>query len=201
MNIYSPSTRYNNGTASSNFIETEIYSVKISLQRLWPPNSGFLRTTAVIRVSSNVILSLPVSLLIVWFCISALQSNYNFLILVSNLHHPTHLWWRRRGRGCIAPTLSRSRHQMGWVVSVTTRSRFTPGTHCTGGWVSPTAGVDTEVRGKISCLWRGWNLDRPVVQTLYWLSYPAPLYTDYFLLFLILKRWYNLLFSCRLFLH
>jgi hypothetical protein len=25
----------------------------------------------------------------------------------------------------------------------------TPGTHCTGGWMGPRAGLDTEVRGKI----------------------------------------------------
>jgi hypothetical protein len=54
----------------------------------------------------------------------------------------------------------------------------TPGTHCTGGWVSPRAGLDTEVRGKIPCPCRRSNPDRPVVQsvvkTLYWLSYPAP---------------------------
>jgi hypothetical protein len=25
----------------------------------------------------------------------------------------------------------------------------TPGTHCTGGWVGPSAGLDTEARGKI----------------------------------------------------
>jgi hypothetical protein len=41
-----------------------------------------------------------------------------------------------------------------WVVSVTPRPRFTPGertpgTHCTGGWVGPRAGLDTEARGKI----------------------------------------------------
>jgi hypothetical protein len=40
------------------------------------------------------------------------------------------------------------------VVSVTPRPRFSPeertlGTHCTGGWVGPRAGLDTEVRGKI----------------------------------------------------
>jgi hypothetical protein len=40
------------------------------------------------------------------------------------------------------------------MVSVTPRPRFvlgemTPGTHCTGGWVGPRAGMDTEVRGKI----------------------------------------------------
>jgi hypothetical protein len=43
---------------------------------------------------------------------------------------------------------------MGWVVSVTPRPRFTPeertpGTHCTGGWVDPRAGLDTEARGKM----------------------------------------------------
>jgi hypothetical protein len=40
-----------------------------------------------------------------------------------------------------------------------------PGTHCTGGWVGPTDGLDTEVRGKILCLCRGSKLDRPVVQS------------------------------------
>jgi hypothetical protein len=58
---------------------------------------------------------------------------------------------------------------MGWVVSVTLRPRFcpkkmTPGTHCTGCWVDHRAGLDTEDRGKILCLCRGSNLDRPVVQ-------------------------------------
>jgi hypothetical protein len=43
---------------------------------------------------------------------------------------------------------------MEWVVSVTSRPRFspgerTPGTHCTGGWVDPRASLDTEDRGKI----------------------------------------------------
>jgi hypothetical protein len=42
----------------------------------------------------------------------------------------------------------------GCVVNVTPRPRFTPGerahgTHCTGGWVSLRAGLDTEARGKI----------------------------------------------------
>jgi hypothetical protein len=42
----------------------------------------------------------------------------------------------------------------GWAVSVMPRPRFTPGqrtpgTHCTGGWVGPRAGLDTEDRGKI----------------------------------------------------
>jgi hypothetical protein len=73
------------------------------------------------------------------------------------------------GRGCIALTHSRPRHQMGWVVSVTPRPLFipgerTPGTHCTGGWVGPRAGLDTEARGKILWPCRGSNPDRPVVQ-------------------------------------
>jgi hypothetical protein len=30
-----------------------------------------------------------------------------------------------------------------------TQGKGTLGTHCTGGWVGPTAGLDTEARGKI----------------------------------------------------
>jgi hypothetical protein len=37
-----------------------------------------------------------------------------------------------------------------------------PGTHWTGGCVGPRAGLDTEVRGKIPCLYRGSNINRPV---------------------------------------
>jgi hypothetical protein len=48
-----------------------------------------------------------------------------------------------------------------------TRER-TPGTHCTGGWVGPRAGLDTEAKRKILCLCRGSNSGRPVrSQTLY----------------------------------
>jgi hypothetical protein len=44
----------------------------------------------------------------------------------------------------------------------------TPGTHCTGGWVGPRAGLDTEDRGKIFCLCRGSNPGFPVCsQALY----------------------------------
>jgi hypothetical protein len=58
---------------------------------------------------------------------------------------------------------------MGWVVSVTPRPRLTPGgstlgTHWTGGWVGPRAGLDTEGRGKIICPCRGSNPDLLVVQ-------------------------------------
>jgi hypothetical protein len=47
------------------------------------------------------------------------------------------------------------------------RPRFTPGertpgTHCTGGWVGPRAGLDTDATGKLLCPCRGWNLDRPI---------------------------------------
>jgi hypothetical protein len=40
----------------------------------------------------------------------------------------------------------------------------TPGTHWTGGWVGPRAGLDTEAAGKILCPRRESNPDRPVVQ-------------------------------------
>jgi hypothetical protein len=55
----------------------------------------------------------------------------------------------------------------GWMLSVTPRPRFTPGertsgSRYTGGWVGLRAGLNTEVRGKILCLCRGSNLDRPV---------------------------------------
>jgi hypothetical protein len=36
----------------------------------------------------------------------------------------------------------------------------TSGTHCTGDWVGPRAGLDAEARGKILCLCRGSNLDQ-----------------------------------------
>jgi hypothetical protein len=43
-----------------------------------------------------------------------------------------------------------------------------PGTHGTGGWVGPRAGLDTEARGKILSPRRGSNPDRPArSQTLY----------------------------------
>jgi hypothetical protein len=94
---------------------------------------------------------------------------------------PLHATQALGGSGGIAPTHSRPRHYMGWSgqrhapAALCPRER-TPGTHCTGGWVGPGAGLDTETRGKILCPCRGSNPDRPVVQsvvkTLYWLSYP-----------------------------
>jgi hypothetical protein len=74
---------------------------------------------------------------------------------------------------------------MWWVVSITPRPRFspgerTPGTHCTGGWVGPIAGLDTEAAGKILSPLPGIEPrlpGRPVrSQTLYWLSCFLTLY-------------------------
>jgi hypothetical protein len=52
-----------------------------------------------------------------------------------------------------------------------------PGTHCTGGWVGPRAGLDTETTGKILSPLPGIeprSRGRPVhSKTLYWLSYSA----------------------------
>jgi hypothetical protein len=68
------------------------------------------------------------------------------------------------------------------VVSVTPRSRFTPGertpgTQCTGDWVGSRAGLDTEARGKILLPLPGIeprSPGRPArSQKLYWLSYPT----------------------------
>jgi hypothetical protein len=69
---------------------------------------------------------------------------------------------------------------MVWVVSVTPRPRFTPGertpgTHWTGGWVGPRAGLDIEDGGKILCLCRESNPDSPVVQPVV-RHYTAPLW-------------------------
>jgi hypothetical protein len=82
---------------------------------------------------------------------------------------PLHAMEALGGRGGIAPTHLDLGTRWGCVVSVTPRPRFTPGewtpgTHCTGGWVGPRAGLDTEDRGKIFCPRRGSNPDRPVVQ-------------------------------------
>jgi hypothetical protein len=77
---------------------------------------------------------------------------------------------------------------MGWVVSVTSRPRFTPGertpcAHCRRGWMSPSAGLDTEARGKILLSLPGIkprSPGRPVLgQTLYCLSFPALVIASY----------------------
>jgi hypothetical protein len=53
----------------------------------------------------------------------------------------------------------------------------TTGTHCTGGWVGPRAGLDIEATGKIFSPLPGIEPRPPgrpaSSQTLYWLSYPG----------------------------
>jgi hypothetical protein len=57
---------------------------------------------------------------------------------------------------------------VGWSASRPGRTlapgKGPPGNHCTGGWVCSRAGLDTEATGKILCLCRESNLERPVVQ-------------------------------------
>jgi hypothetical protein len=74
-----------------------------------------------------------------------------------------------------------------WVVCVTPRPCFspgerTPGTHWTGSWVGPRAGLDTEAKRKILFPLPGIeprSPSRPArSQTLYWLSYPAHISFD-----------------------
>jgi hypothetical protein len=58
-----------------------------------------------------------------------------------------------------------------------------PGTHWTGDWVGPRAGLDPEARRKILCLCLGSNPSHPVrSQSLFWLSYLGSYnvrYTDF----------------------
>jgi hypothetical protein len=58
------------------------------------------------------------------------------------------------GRGGIAPTHSLPRHEEGVSGQLHAPAYLyprgrTPGTHCTGGWVGPRAGLDTGATGKI----------------------------------------------------
>jgi hypothetical protein len=51
----------------------------------------------------------------------------------------------KRGSRVIALLILDLGARMGWVVSITPRPiypRERPGTHCTGGWVGPRAGLD-----------------------------------------------------------
>jgi hypothetical protein len=68
------------------------------------------------------------------------------------LHAKKVIWWK----GDIASTHFQSR-------TLSPRER-PPGTHCTGGWLGPRAGLDTDAIGKLLSLLLGSNLDRSVVQ-------------------------------------
>jgi hypothetical protein len=80
------------------------------------------------------------------------------------------------GRG-IALLLLDLGARRGWVVSTTPRPlypRERPGTHCTGGWVGPTAGLDVCEKSRPPTGIR--SPDRPArSQSLYRLSYPGPI--------------------------
>jgi hypothetical protein len=87
----------------------------------------------------------------------------------------------------------------GWVVSITPRPCFTPGTHWTGGWVGPRGWVDAEARRKILCLCRGSNPGRPVrSQTLYCLNYSGSSGFEYFWKFNVIvdRRSTGVQFTC-----
>jgi hypothetical protein len=88
------------------------------------------------------------------------------------LSHYT-LWRRLRERRYSSYSFSTSALDRGeWSASRPGRAlppgEWTPGTHCTGGWVGSRAGLDTSFR-----LFRGSNLNRPVVKTV------ARHYTDW----------------------
>jgi hypothetical protein len=66
----------------------------------------------------------------------------------------------------VAPTHSRTRHSMGMsglrhAPAVLYPRVKDPGTHCTGGWMGPRAGLDTEEKSFRLC--QGSKLYRPVV--------------------------------------
>jgi hypothetical protein len=102
------------------------------------------------------------------FGLLAVDAEFKFKLLLKckkvNLSHhtPCRRLGERRYSSCSFSTSALDGGK--WLASRPRRGR-TPGTHCTGGWVGPRAGLDTEVRGKISCLCQGSNLDLPVVQS------------------------------------
>jgi hypothetical protein len=95
------------------------------------------------------------------------------------IHHAFHVHGNlgvrsgdRGGQFCWPPRPIHLSGNYSFRYSITCRLR-TPCTHCTRGWVGLRAGLDTEFRGKILCLWRRSNLDSPVVQSV------ARHYTDW----------------------
>jgi hypothetical protein len=60
----------------------------------------------------------------------------------------------QRGSRCIALLILNLGARRGWVVSTTPRPlypRERPGTHCTGGWVDPRAGLDVCEKSRTHC--------------------------------------------------
>jgi hypothetical protein len=87
----------------------------------------------------------------------------------------------------------------GWVVSTTSRPlypRERPGTHYTGDWVGPRAGLDVRERSRPATGIR--SLDRPArSQSLYRLSYPAHNMYVMYVLFSVLCVLF--VFKCELY--
>jgi hypothetical protein len=97
--------------------------------------------------------------------------TYNFKESKGKVKQSRYTPWRRLGgeRRYSSYSFSTSALDGGECSASRPGRDFTPGerargTHCTGGWVGPRAGLDTEDRGKILCPCRGSNPDRPVVQ-------------------------------------
>jgi hypothetical protein len=110
------------------------------------------------------------SLLSDWLVARMENTRHSEFLWRSQKNSPIIHLWKYRGRGCIAPTHRRPRHEMwvsdqGHVPAALCPGERTPGTHCTGGWVGPRAGLNIEARGKISYPCRGSNFDCPVVQS------------------------------------
>jgi hypothetical protein len=93
---------------------------------------------------------------------------------------PLHVTEARVGRGGIAHTHSRLGTKWGWVISVTTRPHFSPGNRPPvpieqeAGWATHPAWTQ-RLEEKSSRLCRGSNLDRPVVQPVYYTGWATPL--------------------------
>jgi hypothetical protein len=120
------------------------------------------------------------------YCYTAsfLSSLPAFLIFMSEAKLSHYSQWRRKREEELDPAHSWSRHKMG-----VSGQRHAPAALYARGkdpryplnrkLGEPQSWSDTEARGKILCLCRGLNPGRPLCcQTLYWLSYPAPILTS-----------------------
>jgi hypothetical protein len=104
------------------------------------------------------------------FCMAQWSCNlFTYLRLILKAKAvPLHTTKALGGRGSIAPSYSRPNSRWGWVVSVTTWPRFSPGERTPvpivqeAGWAPEP--VWTQATGKIICLCLRSNLDPPVVQ-------------------------------------